>query len=640
MIVKNRITKFINSPFLPHIVAPIILISPVIFSGKALFWGTPATQFVPWWKFSFDTILAGHLPLWNPQSGMGAPLIANYQSALFYPPNWLYFISYVIGGLPVLAWTQAIIVTGHLILSSIGMSLFCRRMGLGKLAQSISGIAFGLSGFLVSRAWFSSVNAVISWLPWVLMYAHEMVLTKKKSSWIKLVIVLSLQLLAGHAQLTWYTWLLVVAWILQINFNKKKHLDQKLSLRLFALVNHLMKFGTALCVSIGISAVQLLPTAEYLMQSQRATAANYESAMTYSFWPWRLVGLIAPNLFGNPVNSDYWGYGNFWEDSIYVGLLPIIMASVYLLKRNKKKVEGVNQETRSSNERGYDLSNSTNKIFFIFMILASIFLALGQNTPIFPFLYDHIPTFDMFRAPTRFTIWMVFLISLCAGYGVDQWKRPIERGLYWTRLGTAGAFAVTLGAGFGWWLFTDVAVDFKPTFVPAIATTGLLGLVCGLLALSAPKEESGRNKKRTFWNWGVILFVCVDLLYMGWGLNPGIDLDFYKETPAMGIKSDIKKISGRVFLLPHDESNLRFEEFFRPETFEPTSEWNILRTTLLPNINLLDGISMVNNYDPLVPGRFEHWMEKINQIDLNSKPEILDIMGVSIIEDQGGNRRN
>ena len=133
MIVKNRITKFINSPFLPHIVAPIILISPVIFSGKALFWGTPATQFVPWWKFSFDTILAGHLPLWNPQSGMGAPLIANYQSALFYPPNWLYFISYVIGGLPVLAWTQAVIVTAHLILSSIGMSLFCRRMGLGKL---------------------------------------------------------------------------------------------------------------------------------------------------------------------------------------------------------------------------------------------------------------------------------------------------------------------------------------------------------------------------------------------------------------------------------------------------------------------------------------------------------------------------
>jgi len=449
MIVKNRISKLINSSFLPHIVAPIILISPVIFSGKALFWGTPATQFVPWWKFSFDTVLAGHLPLWNPQLGMGAPLIANYQSALFYPPNWLYFISYVIGGLPVLAWTQAIIVTGHLILSSVGMSLFCRRMGLGKLAQSICGLAFGLSGYLVSRAWFSSVNAVISWLPWVLMYAHEMVLTKRKSSWIKLVIVLSLQLLAGHAQLTWYTWLLAIAWILHINFNMNEHLDQKLSLRLLALANHLMKFGTAICVSIGITAVQLIPTAEYLMQSQRATAANYESAMTYSFWPWRLLGLIAPNLFGNPAYSDYWGYGNFWEDSIYVGLLPIILASVYLFKQNKKNGDGFNQETRRANEQNSGLSYSPNKIFFIFMILASIFLALGQNSAIFPFLYDHIPTFDMFRAPTRFSIWMVFLLSLCAGYGVDQWRRPVERGLYWTRLGTAGAFAISLGAGLG-----------------------------------------------------------------------------------------------------------------------------------------------------------------------------------------------
>ena len=67
----------------------LILLSPVLFTGKALFWGTSAAQFISWWKWAFDTILSGHLPLWNPLVGMGAPLIANYQSALFYPPNWL-----------------------------------------------------------------------------------------------------------------------------------------------------------------------------------------------------------------------------------------------------------------------------------------------------------------------------------------------------------------------------------------------------------------------------------------------------------------------------------------------------------------------------------------------------------------------
>ena len=57
--------------------------------GDVLFWGLPSLQFYPWREYAFDMLRGGQLPLWNPYNGAGAPLIANYQSALFYPLSWL-----------------------------------------------------------------------------------------------------------------------------------------------------------------------------------------------------------------------------------------------------------------------------------------------------------------------------------------------------------------------------------------------------------------------------------------------------------------------------------------------------------------------------------------------------------------------
>jgi hypothetical protein len=81
----------------------------------------------------------------------------------------------------------------------------------------------------------------------------------------------------------------------------------------------------AILCGAGLAAIQLIPTAEYLMQSQRASAVSYDLAMTYSFWPWRFLSLLAPDLFGNPAIGDYWGYGNYWEDAVYIGLAPFLL---------------------------------------------------------------------------------------------------------------------------------------------------------------------------------------------------------------------------------------------------------------------------------------------------------------------------
>ena len=94
--------KFLKSEsliiYLPIVLAPVILFSPVWLSGNVLFWGTPFLQFMPWRELGWSMIQKGQLPLWNPYLGMGAPLAANLQSAFYYPPNWLLFALDSIGG--------------------------------------------------------------------------------------------------------------------------------------------------------------------------------------------------------------------------------------------------------------------------------------------------------------------------------------------------------------------------------------------------------------------------------------------------------------------------------------------------------------------------------------------------------------
>ena len=34
----------------------------------------------------------GSLPLWNPYAFSGMPLLGDAQTAMFYPPNWLFFV--------------------------------------------------------------------------------------------------------------------------------------------------------------------------------------------------------------------------------------------------------------------------------------------------------------------------------------------------------------------------------------------------------------------------------------------------------------------------------------------------------------------------------------------------------------------
>ena len=119
-------------------------------------------QFVPWHRYAIELLRGGHLPLWNPLLGAGAPLLANYQSALLYPPNLLLLLTGPEYG-------HGLLVFLHLIWAGLGMRALARRLGMQPAGQMISALAFSLSGYMVSRAGFISINHTAAWLPWLVM---------------------------------------------------------------------------------------------------------------------------------------------------------------------------------------------------------------------------------------------------------------------------------------------------------------------------------------------------------------------------------------------------------------------------------------------------------------------------------------
>jgi hypothetical protein len=262
--------------YLPLLLAPFVLLGPALLPGRALFWGTPFLQFVPWRWTAWQMLREGHLPLWNPGVGMGAPLAANYQSALFYPPNWLQFLLAEIGGIGGLAWGQALLVALHLSWAAVGAALLARQLGLNRLAQAVSGLAFGLSGYVVARSGFLSINAAVAWLPWVLLAVLRLESQSRRSNFFVLAAVLALQLLAGHAQTAWYTLLLAGLWAGFLGWQAGLGRG---TARAWA------RLAMAVALAVLLSAVQLFPTLEYLLVSQRSGEVGFDTAMTYSFWP-------------------------------------------------------------------------------------------------------------------------------------------------------------------------------------------------------------------------------------------------------------------------------------------------------------------------------------------------------------------
>jgi hypothetical protein len=147
--------------------------------------------------------LHGIVPWWNYFSGVGLPLAAEYQPAVFFPPTLLLL-------LPNGMLVEHILLQ---VLAGWGTYGLLRQLGLSRLACITGGLLFAFDGAL---AWFDHASALpVPFLPWLLLgveRAFAKAATGTRHGWRLFALALALGMLAGFPETAYINGLMAFAW--------------------------------------------------------------------------------------------------------------------------------------------------------------------------------------------------------------------------------------------------------------------------------------------------------------------------------------------------------------------------------------------------------------------------------------------
>lgn len=598
-----------SAPILVLILLPLLVFWRLVFAGEVLYWGVPLVQFYPWHTLINQALAAGHLPLWTDLLGNGAPLLANHQTAFFYPPNLLMRL------LPV-EYALGYVVVLHIIGAGLAAWIWGRTLRLDKLGCSVLALSYALGGYVVGRTQFITMVAAYAWLPLLLALTERLIRRRDALNVVWLGGALSMQFLAGHAQTWFYSLVLLFLYVIYRARSLRPMLMMLLSV----------------VIALGLAAVQVLPTVELMWYSQRSDGTDWDFATTYSYWPWRLLTLLAPDLYGNPAVGNYAGYANYWEDHAYVGVLPLILVVLAVLRWGRHAVR-----YHRTNEVAKDLHTwdaCALQPFFAVLIVLAIVLAMGNHTPLFPLIFRYVPGFNFFQAPARLMLWFAISASTLAGIGIHHFwlSYRVQYGLRLMFAGAMAAFVVVWIAGRG-------GLAPSQVYTPALERMAiLLGLACAVLllrgrTLNDPDTRVAKSPlPHTAWQVLVIVLIGADLVSAAMPLTPTIAADLYRiaNPAAMVLRSDVPS---RLHVDATYQYDLMFHRYFTFKRFAPAeiSYWQSLRTSLLPNLNAVDGIACTGNNEPLVVERWRTLLERI-RLDVPSTAErLLQLMNVGFV---------
>ena len=338
----------------------------------------PVLQTYPWRNLAVFNIKEGNLPLWNPYSFSGQPLLANIQSSTFQVFNIFFFI------FPFkIAWSIQIILPP--ILTSLLMFFFLRNLKISPVASVFGGFVLPFSGFFIAWLTWGTIVTTAVWLPLILLSLNKL-FNKQSVLWFFIIVFSASQtIFAGHAQTALYVFLATLMYFAFLIYKFRKLTPTVLTI-------------VALILGILVSSVQLLPALEFIKLSAREVDQSYYPQRPDWFLPIQhFIQLIAPDFFGSPTTYNYWGVWNWAEFVSFIGIIPLALALLTILKKKP------------------------HAIFFIFLAVISIILALANPISKIPYLLK--TPFLSSLQPSRILFLFVFAMSVLSAYGLDYFLK-------------------------------------------------------------------------------------------------------------------------------------------------------------------------------------------------------------------------
>lgn len=370
--------------------------------------------FPPLKRYMVERLAAGELPHWFPYESLGRPFIGVPVTGVFHPFTALYFL------LPIHdAYRVSVLLS--CLLAAVGAFTLGRVLGFSRAGALLAGVAFALSGYVVSLTENIVYLYSICALP-IFCAALEKALAERWVWVVSPAVIWATVFLNGDIQTGYYYGFIAMVWTVM----RARGFYREAWLRL----------ACAGALAGLLAGIQLGPAAALFVNSERMQAALFhDTALHWSTHPLRLLTVVASPVGGAPPPPDVvrlfltgeqsaTGPSGLWAESLYIGVPVVGLALLGAWARRDLRVLAV-------------------------LGGLALLLALGRYGGLYEVFYHVMPLWSAFRYPERLMGVVSFTAAMLAGAGVDVLRKGQGRAAPWL-----GAAALCGGIGVG--LRTDL----------------------------------------------------------------------------------------------------------------------------------------------------------------------------------------
>jgi len=394
-------------------------------------------QIYPMRTLASELLSRGQLPLWNPHNGAGQPLLATLHTGIANPFSLLQMRA------PVSGWAWVIIIQVPLLF--ISMYWYLRMLGVSRFGSIVSGVVLSLSGVVTVRLIYADYVYALVGLPLLLGLVESA--TRGRRLWLYgTSFVVAYIIVAVQPQISVY---IVLTYFLYTAIRAP---------RLWKDITLLFVLG------VGISMSQMLPTLE-LYTNANVTSGSSEFIFDKFLMPIsHFITLFIPNYFGNSGTYNFWGWTDYVETVMSMGLLAVVFAIVARFAVQKYP--------------------HLKPIVYFYYLAVGITLILTLSWWGTRMLYSiPVPVLST-SIPSRLYLLTSFYIAVLSGVGAQVWQNTI---MY--RKKTISTIVLVWIAAFGivicTWILTKKGVVSCPSQVLSCMTVSFRNSVLELLVYSA-----------------------------------------------------------------------------------------------------------------------------------------------------------
>ncbi|MDO8545996.1 MAG: YfhO family protein [Nitrospirales bacterium] len=486
--------------------------------------------FLPFQQYASERLGAGELPQWFPYEGLGRSFIGLTATGVFHPFSSLYFLFSVPDAYRVSTLLSCL-------LAALGPFVLGRTLNFSRTGALLAGIAFALSGYIVSLTDDIQYLYPICVLP-LFCAALEQALVTNRTWVVAPAAIWATVFLIGDMQTGYYYGFIALLWTAT-----RAPAPRFTAWRRCALIA---------CLAVLLAGIQLGPSWVLFTGSERAQPKIFhDEALAWSTHPLRLLTILASpvgddvfatngqEIVATDVQEKYIGY--FWVESLYLGIPVIGLAFQGARYRRDLRM-------------------------LVWLGCLALLLALGRWGGLYELFFQYVPLWSAFRYPEKLMGFVAFAAAMLAGAGLDVLRTGQGRVTPWligAVLCAAIGFSISSEV-VGWWVTASNLPHASVVEVTASATRAFLFSAVSAMGVGAVVAGLQRRTFREELLLGVLLAViALDLSRVHLGAYHTAPVEAATFTPPLAVALHAREGMsglGRFRLVPLEEPRVVMPE--------------------------------------------------------------------------------